>query len=230
MKLYAALAVLGLWITGTAQGADYSVGIVNLGSGALGGGSAINLYSTTRNGIKLVQQYVFQQKDWTGNLAEPLTLAINPAHNYVYVVYTGHSLAAAQPIIVGFQITSTGLVYDWQHQLQTGDSGLQGTTLTAGPNYVIENTYPFDLWVHVLSQAGEELMTDIEDDFDSTYVVSDSVDSTRTYYYSGRAASYPAPATSVAVFRFESGTDVSTGTATPLGTSTDPLFIQSVCN
>jgi len=111
----------------------------------------------------------------------------------------------------------------------TGDSGLQGTTLTAGPNYVIENTYPFNLWVHVLSQTGQELMTDAEDDFGGTYV-SGSVDSTRTYYYSCRAASFPSPATSVAVFRFESGVDVSPSTSSPVGTSTDPVFIESVCN
>jgi len=39
---------------------------------------------------------------------------MNPAHDFVYVVYTGPNLS--QPNIFGFKITSTGLVYEWEKQ------------------------------------------------------------------------------------------------------------------
>ena len=158
MKLLTAIAMLGVLAGGGAMAADYSVGIVNLGTGTLGGGTALNLYATKKTGIDLVQTYVLPQNDFTGNPSSPLTLAMNPAHTFVYVVYTGLS----QPNIVGLKMTPTGLVYEWQDEIQTGDAGLQGTTLTAGHNYVIENTYPFGLWEHVVSQAGGELINDYE--------------------------------------------------------------------
>jgi hypothetical protein len=227
MKLPSAIVMLGVLAGGGAMAADYSVGIVNLGTGTLGGGTALNLYATRKTGIDLVQTYVLPQNDFTGNLSSPLTLAMNPAHTFVYVVYTGLS----QPNIVGLKITATGLVYEWQDEIQTGDAGLQGTTLTAGHNYVIENTYPFGLWEHVVSQAGVELINDYENGGGSgVYLISGRVDSTRTFYYSCLSTSSSPPATSVSVFRVESGVDVYTSTASPTSTSTDPTYVQSVCN
>jgi len=227
MKLLTAIAMLGVLAGGGAMAADYSVGIVNLGTGTLGGGTALNLYATKKTGIDLVQTYVLPQNDFTGNPSSPLTLAMNPAHTFVYVVYTGLS----QPNIVGLKMTPTGLVYEWQDEIQTGDAGLQGTTLTAGHNYVIENTYPFGLWEHVVSQAGGELINDYENGGGSgVYLISGRVDSARTFYYSCLSTSASPPATSVSVFRVESGVDVYTSSASPAATSTDPAYVQSVCN
>src|SRR5216684_8484 len=104
MKLLATMAIFGFLASGGAMAADFSVGIVNLGTGTLGGGTALNLYSIEKTDIDLVQTYVLNQNDFTGKLSSPLTLAMNPAHNFVYVVYTGLS----QPNIVGFKITPTG--------------------------------------------------------------------------------------------------------------------------
>jgi hypothetical protein len=227
MKLLTAIAMLGVLAGGGAMAADYSVGIVNLGTATLGGGTALNLYATKKTGIDLVQTYILPQNDFTGSLSSPLTLAMNPAHTFVYVVYTGLS----QPNIVGLKITPTGLVYEWQDEIQTGDAGLQGTTLTAGHNYVIENTYPFGLWEHVVSQAGVELINDYENGGGSgVYLMAGRVDSTRTFYYSCRSTSSSPPATSVSVFRVESGVDVYTSLASPTASSTDPAYVQSVCN
>jgi hypothetical protein len=227
MKLLTAIAMLGVLAGGRAMAADYSVGIVNLGTATLGGGTALNLYATKKTGIDLVQTYILPQNDFTGGLSSPLTLAMNPAHTFVYVVYTGLS----QPNIVGLKITPTGLVYEWQDEIQTGDAGLQGTTLTAGHNYVIENTYPFGLWEHVVSQAGVELINDYENGGGSgVYLMAGRVDSTRTFYYSCRSTSSSPPATSVSVFRVESGVDVYTSLASPTASSTDPAYVQSVCN
>ena len=226
MKLLATLIILGCLAGVNAKATDLSVGIVNLGSGWEGGGTALNLYATSTTGITLIETYVLNQKDSTGNLASVLTLAMNPAHTFVYVVYTSTGV----PNIVGFAMTITGLVPKWERELNTGDAGMQGGTITAGPNYVLEKLYPFDLWVTVLGQNGQELMTDAEEDFGDTWVVSGSVDSTRSYYYSCRSESPSTAATSVAVFKFEAGLDVMVGSATPVATFTDPTFIQSVCN
>jgi len=197
MKLLAAMTMLGVLASGGAMAADFSVGIVNLGTGIFGGGTALNLYSIEKSDIDLIQTYVLQQNDFTGHLSSPLTLAMNPAHNFVYVVYTGLS----QPNIVGFKITPTGLVYEWQEEIQAEDTGLQGATLTAGPNYVIENTYPAGLWVHVIGQTGAEMINDYQDGgFSGIFLISGHADSTRTFYYSYRSMSASSPATSVSVF------------------------------
>jgi len=227
MKLLAVMSMLGGLASGSALALDYSVGITNIGSGALGGGTAINLYATKNAGIDLVQTYVLQQDDFTGKLASPLILAINPAHDFVYVVYTGVSV----PNIVGFEIASTGLVKKWEAPVATGDVGLQGSNITAGPNYVIENTYPAgSLWVYVVGQSGVDLLLDNQSESSSVFAVSGQVDSTRTLYYSCRAASSSLPATSVSAYKFESGVYVFTATASPVATSTDPVYVQSICD
>ncbi|MGA2191131.1 MAG: hypothetical protein ABSH33_21650 [Steroidobacteraceae bacterium] len=226
MKLLAAMVLTGLMAGGSAMATDYSVGIVKLGTGAEGGGTALNLYAIKKSGIHLVQTYVLQQDDYTGNLASPLTLAMNPAHDFVYVVYTGLTI----PNIVGFSITPTGMVYEWENEIQTGDGGLQGSTLTGGPGYVIENTYPAGLWVHVVNQTGAEVINDYADGGSAgIYLISGQVDSSMTFYYSCRSTASTPPAKSVSVFSFEDGVDVYTSTATPVATSTDPVFVRSVC-
>jgi hypothetical protein len=229
MKLFGIISSIALLGAGSAGAADYSVGIANLGSGLYGGGTAINLYSTSKTGISLIQTYVLDQKDFTGNLATPLILAVNPAQSFVYVVYTGLS----QPNIVGFKIASTGLTLSFEKEIGTGDSSLQGTTIAAGPDYVIEYTYPAtadQLWLQVLDQTGKESMHDLDPGTGGVWLVTGQVDSTRTYYYSCRGSSSTPPATSVSVFAFKAGTDVDATSATPLATSTDPAYIQSVCN
>jgi hypothetical protein len=221
------MTMLGVLAGGGAMAADFAVGIVNLGTGVFGGGTALNLYSIEKTDIDLIQTYVLQQVDFTGHLSSPLTLAMNPAHNFVYVVYTGLS----QPNIVGFKITPAGLVYEWEEEIQTADASLQGATLTAGPTYVIENTYPAGLWVHVIRQTGAEMINDYADgQFSGVYLISGRADSTRTFYYSCRSTSSSPPATSVSVFSFENGIDVHTSSTPPTATSTDPAFVQSVCN
>ena len=212
MKKLPNIFLLSTLAFGSAMAADYWVGIVDPGTQFEGAGTALNVYTITSKGVALVpgSPYVFPEQvpGGNGNYYLPIALALSPDHEIAYVAYVGCSPTICLPIIVQFKITSYGLVYQWQRQFNTGDAGLQGSTLTAGPNYVIENTYPFDLWVHVLSQAGVELMRDFEAEYDGTYVVAASVDSTRTYYYSCRAVSFPSTATSVAVFRFEKGVDV----------------------
>jgi hypothetical protein len=228
MKLKAMVMTLGLFVAGSAMATDYSVSIANLGKGVLGGGSAINLYATQDTGIELVESYVLPQDDFTGKRAEPLTFAINPAHSFVYAAYSGPN----QPVIVGLKITPKGLVYEWQHELATGDGGLQFTTLTAGADYVIENTYPVrGLVVHILDQAGSEMLVDATPTSNSPYtVLSGYVDPTTSLYYSCRSADGSLPATSVSIYAFEHGVDVSAETARPVAKSTSSTYLQGVCN
>jgi hypothetical protein len=239
MKLFTVLTMLGLVVSGTVLAEDFSVGLVNPGSG-LGneGGTAVNLYGITEKGVKLVQTYVRQKTDYSGNLATPLIVAINPQHDFVYVVYTGpvydKSGDTYQPILVGFKITAKGLEEAWEDEVATGDPSLQGTSISAENGYVIENTFPSEtaLYVIVVNQAGQEI---VSDESDTPAVVSGHIKG--KLYYScrarspyGRSTPVAPPATSVAVFISEHDVELFTTKVAPLTTSTDPVFVASVCN
>jgi hypothetical protein len=224
------ITMLGVLATGHALAADLSVGIVGLGSGLYGGGTAISLYSTSKIGINLLETYVLDQTDFTGRLATPLLLAVNPAHDFVYVAYTGKSL----PIIAGYSISTLGLTLEWEQELSTGDSSLQGSTITAGPDYLIEYTYPAEpdeLFLYVIDQAtGNQILNDVEPGAHGIWLITGRVDSSRTYYYSCRSNSSSPPAKSVTVFAIEPGRAVDARSAKPIARSADPTYVQSVCD
>lgn len=225
MKSLAAL-ILSL-ASSIAMGADYTVGIVaNTGHGRPG----VALYETTNAGITIVQTYVLQQQTASGIYVMPLTLAVNPNHTFVYIVYT--SPVGSVPNIYGFKITPAGLVLEWEQPIYTGDAAMQTGYLVAGPNYVIENLFPSGPWVTVVSQSGEPLLD--EAGYPDNYI-SSSIDSTGALYYSCRGAVSsnnivgvaPLPVTSVSVYKIVPG--ISVNEATPIVTSTNPVYIQSVC-
>ena len=56
-----ASSIMLVFFAGSAMATDYAVGIVNLGSGWQGGGTALNMYAVTSTGIRLIQTYVLQQ-------------------------------------------------------------------------------------------------------------------------------------------------------------------------
>jgi hypothetical protein len=233
MKLLQSSILLGFLGSASAMAADYSVGIVNLGTEFSGGGTAVNLYETTKEGVKLRQTYVLQQYDFLGSLAKPITLAINHAHNFVYVIYTG----TGPPNIVAFQITVRGLILKWEQPFENGDPDLGGSTITAGPDYVIESKYPNSLFLNVISDTGKDLLFDIgEYPFDGTYLISGHVDSTKTFYYGCRGLTQPEPGmpipiTTVWIYKFPTdGTELNVPETTPIAKSTDPAYIQSVCD
>jgi len=193
LKALMGISMLGLLAAGRAMAADYSVGIVKLGTEFEGGGTAVNLYSTTTKGINIIQTYVLPQLDQTGHLARPLTLAMNPAQDFVYVAYTGLSI----PNLVGFKVTATGLVPQWEVPLQTGDSGLSETTIVAGSDYVIQSLYPGQgqyLVVLVISQETGATVATMES---PQYLVSGHVfgpiASANALYFSCTAAARSTP-------------------------------------
>jgi hypothetical protein len=214
---------------GSAMAADYSVGIVNKGSGFQGAGTALNLYSISHKGIDLVRgsPYVLPPTIG-GGPNEPILVSIAPEHNLVYVVY--FHICCGEPMIVQFKITPRGLVYQWEQELQTADAGLQGSSIDAVSNYVIERTYPdLGLWIHILDRSGQEVVEDVGTD--GMNLISGHIDPEGKFYYSCRnlSATYPGegPANAVAVFKLDRFVTLET---TPFLTSTDPVFVQSECN
>lgn len=229
MNMLRTVTLLGSLAFGSAIAADYSVGIVDKGSGFEGAGTALDLYSITHKGVDLVRgsPYVLPPTI-SGVSNEPILVSIAPEHDLVYAVYV--RVFFGEPIIVQFRITPKGLVYEWEQVLQTGDAGLQGSSVEAVANYVIEKTYPAEvLYVHILDHKGQEIVSDFGSDGQD--LIAGHIDPGGQFYYSCRnlAASRPGegPANAVAIFKLDKHV---TDETIPLLTSTDPVFVQSECN
>jgi hypothetical protein len=215
---------------GSAMATDYSVGIVDIGSGFQGAGTALDLYAISHKGVDLVRgsPYVLPPTI-SGVSNEPILVSIAPEHDLVYVVYV--RVFFGEPIIVQFRITPKGLVNQWEQVLQTGDAGLQGSSISAVANYVIEKTYPAEaLYIHILNQSGQEVVTDFGSN--GSNLVSGHIDPEGKFYYSCRFISpsftgVGGPANAVAIFKLDKAV---TDETIPLLTSTDPVFVQSECN
>jgi hypothetical protein len=221
--------LLGSLAFGSAVAADYSVGIVDKGSGFEGAGTALNLYSISHNGVDLVRgsPYVLPPTI-SGVSNEPILVSIAPEHDLVYVVYV--RVFFGEPIIVQFKITPKGLVYQWEQVVQTGDAGLQGSSIEAVANFVIEKTYPAEaLYVHILDHKGQEIVSDFGSNGEN--LIAGHIDPSGKFYYSCRnlAATYPGegPANAVSIFELD---EYVTDETIPLLTSTDPVFVQSECS
>jgi hypothetical protein len=229
MNMLRTVALLGSLAFGSAGAADYSAGIVDKGSGFEGAGKALNLYSITHKGVDLVRgsPYVLPPTI-SGVSNEPILVSIAPEHDLVYVIYV--RVFFGEPIIVQFRITPKGLVNQWEQVVQTGDAGLQGSSIEAVANYVIEKTYPAEaLYVHILDHKGQEIVSDFGSDGEN--LVAGHIDPGGKFYYSCRnlSATYPGegPADAVAIYKLDQSV---TDETSPLLTSTDPIFVQSECN
>jgi hypothetical protein len=215
---------------GPLMAADYSVTTVRpITPTTFDPGNGLNLYSITAKGVDLVKgsPYIFQQTDYTGQLASIFGVAMNPDHDFVYVVYSG----SVQPIVVGFAITPKGLVYQWQKVFTTGNNTLDLATATALNDFFIGDAHPapFAHLVTVLNQSGQLIAGEF-----SQNLVSGHVNRNGKFYYSCRSSNFNQyggvpPADSVAVYDLRNGFVTSSNDA-PLLTSTDPSFVRSVCN
>lgn len=221
--------LLGSLAFGNAMAADYSVGIVDKGSGFEGAGTALNLYSISHKGVDLVRgsPYVLPPTI-SGVSNEPILVSIAPEHDLVYVVYV--RVFFGEPIIVQFRITPKGLVYQWEQVVQTGDAGLQGSSIETVANFVIEKTYPAEaLYVHILDHKGQEIVSDFGSNGEN--LIAGHIDPGGKFYYSCRnlSATYPGegPANAVSIFELDENV---TDETIPLLTSTDPVFVQSECS
>jgi hypothetical protein len=229
MNTIKASLLCGVLASSGAVAADYSVAIVGTDGQFAGAGTALDLFSISTQGVKLVtgSPFVFEPVPGSSYPYGPAAVAISPAHDRVYAVYVG---VPSLPILVQFEPTAHGLEYRWQQEVSTGDASLQGTTISTSSHYLIENTYPdLGLWVHVIDQSGTELVTD--EGTNGSNVVSGHIDPAGGFYYSCRdlSQSHGSPlgaANAVAVYRLDRHV---TETTPPLLTSTDPTFVQSVC-
>jgi hypothetical protein len=231
MKTTTALLLAIVLTSGSAMAADYSVGIVGLGTGIAAnepGGIGLNLYAITDKGPRLVQQLIA-----SGQFAAPLSpVTINPKHDFVYVTYLhlNSSGGTTNPYLVGYKITPTGLVEQWESELFTGDEGLAGS-ITAIDNYLIESFSPGgSLFVTVLTQSGQQVVSDTGTDGD---LVAGHIDQNGKFYYSCRdvvemSGGPLGPANTVVVYDLKASGSVTPET-TPIATSTDPAFVQSIC-
>ena len=229
MNKFKASLLFGMLASTGAVAADYSVAIVGADSQFAGAGTALDLFSISPQGVKLVtgSPFMFEPVPGSKYSYGPAAVAISPAHDLVYAVYVG---VPSLPILVQFEATAHGLEYRWQQEVSTGDAGLQGTTISTSSHYLIENTYPDrGLWVHVITRSGEEVVSDAGSN--GSNLVSGRIDPAGGFYYSCRDLSESsggplgAP-NAVAVYRLDRHV---TETTPPLLTSTDPTFVQSVC-
>lgn len=230
MKIAIALMMMGIATSAAAAGVDYTVGVANLGSEPGGGGSALNAYSISDAGVKLLpgSPYVLNLKDPNGNTTYPYAVTLNTAHNFAYVEYVNIDL----PYIVGFSITPNGLVYQWN--IVASDAGNNFVnSIVAGPNYVIAYSNPAGLWAQIINQEGQQVTSE-GSSLDGVQLTAISVAGDGLFYYACHDAEPGQPPTAVKVWKLPPGTF--TGTApqpiTPklLLKSTDPTFIQAQCH
>jgi hypothetical protein len=216
---------------GPLMAADYSVTTVRpITSTGFDPGNGLNLYSITARGVELVKgsPYVFKQLDFTGQLASVFAVVMSPDHDFVYVVYSG----IPQPIVVGFDITPKGLVYQWQTVFTTGSERLShGATVVAENDFLVGNANPsgFVHLVAIFNQSGQIIAEE-----NSSALVSGHVNRNGKFYYSCRSSTSDSgggvpPADSVAVFDLKKGL-ASRSNTVPVVTSKDPKFVRSVCN
>jgi hypothetical protein len=216
---------IAMALAGAAYSAEYSVGIVGLGSTYPYGGTGINLYTTTEKGAKLVKgsPFVYQPTLPPGEPfsipAEPIAALVSGDQQFVYVAY---AVFSGIPILVQFAITPTGLKPRWQQGLSTGDEGLDGSTLVGAGDYLMEKVYPDGLYIRILNASGQEVVA--ESNGGIQVLNSSHLDAQGRFYYSCRGGTFAA--TSVAIYDLES---ISGEPSKPFVVSTDPIFVQGNC-
>jgi hypothetical protein len=210
---------------GQVMAADYSVAPLRpISPTGYDPGNGINLYEITAKGVELMKgsPYVFRHKDQHGTLSSLLFLQMNPAHDFVYAVFTGDD----EPILAGFAVTCKGLVLRWQQPFNTGDSDMEQATVTVLDNFIIEDTHPapFAHVESVVDQSGRLIRSEM-----SQFLISARVNSNGNFYYSCRSSTATAyggapPPNQVLVF------DLRKSAAEPVTRSNDPVFVRSICN
>jgi hypothetical protein len=198
---------------------DYSASIASGG---------INLYSISSHGVALVKgsPYILPQPG-VAHPRTPAIVAINPTHDFLYVVYEQlpyHGDLADDVSLVGFRITSRGLRKEWSYDTNLDPNEYRYISLTAGVSSVILNTKPSGLFATVFDQSGEFIAGD-GSLYGSDQLLSSRVDPDNNLYYSCRANAsgikyvevYSLPPHGMALQKL-------------VTTSYDAAFMQSVCN
>jgi hypothetical protein len=240
MKFLPAIGLLSVLALGNAIAADHSVAIVSGG---------INLYSITEKGVALVKGSPFTIPQTGAYPLTPVLTALNGKDNFVFAVY--EDLASPYPpvslTVVGFAITAKGLIEQWSHSFNVDReiySNQNAPTLVAGSDYVVFTYTPDDStpFVAALYNQAGQLVTSLVGPYD---VVGPSglnepisvhlAPGKHFLYFCHYVGPNNSPSQVVSVYRFDE--DALAGTAphpvtepTLLLTSTDPAFVESVCN
>ncbi|MGO9994342.1 MAG: hypothetical protein ACLPTF_17755 [Steroidobacteraceae bacterium] len=156
----------------------------------------------------------------------PALVSVTADHKYAYVVY--YSETVYPPLLVQFAITARGLVYEWQRPLQTGTTYLDFLTINTEGDYFTYYINPDGLQIfEVVDESGQLVVDDGGTFLPPLEIISGHIDPNGKFYYSCRYVGAPysiGPANTVAVY------ELPFNFATPLVTSTDPVFVQSKCN
>jgi hypothetical protein len=227
--------ILGVVAFGSASAGQFSVGINGVGLLPYSG-TGLNLYKATNRGVELVKgsPFIFNFEAFTGVTLspnepryEPTSAFVGDDNDVAYVVYE----SLGYPYLVKFAIKPTGLVPQWAQKIYTGSNDLDGSALSSAGEYVLEKTYPYNLFVWILNAQGQFILDEASEGsgvLNSSYIK-------HHFHYSCRTTPYIWPdaqqvATSVAIYDLE---QVSyTGTpydAQPMLTSSDAEYVQSVC-
>jgi hypothetical protein len=219
MKILNGVILLGFLACGSALAADYSVGIVNLGTLPFGAGTGLNSYSISEKGIGLLPGSPYVPPSGllppnTNCTWEPAQVSVTDDQQYAYVFYYCDS---PFPILVQFAITANGLVYDWQQATDFGDGTEPGMSTTANFVLVTWAGEGGSLGVVIYNATGQEVVSD------SGYQVTGQIDPTGRFYYSCSPTGPQGPQVAVYNVPHKMG-------QRPVATSTDPVFVQSKCN
>ena len=220
-RLWGWALTLGFSAAGPAVAADYTVGITDfVNYGQYGLGTALNAYEITGKGVELLpgSPYVLHEKDAGGNSYLPSIVAMNAAHDFLFVEY----VAISNPLIVGFKITAHGLEKRWQQTFEPGNNFVN--SMIAGRDYVIIGFYPngTSLWASILNESGQILGGGSGDDSDSMSSVQ--VSAGEQFFYQCRDAS---SVSTVVLYTFN--VSIPDKSNQYLLTSTDPAFYQGIC-
>ena len=214
-NIYGAILV-GFLACGSSMAADYSVGIVNLGTLPFGAGTGLNSYSISAKGIHLLPGSPYVPPSGllppsTTCTWEPARVVVTQDQQYAYVFYYCDS---PFPILVQFTITSNGLMYEWQQATDFGDGSEPGMSTTGNYVSVTWAGEGGSLGVVIYNESGDEVVSD------GGYQITGQIDPNGRFYYS---CSPTGPQVTVYNVPY-------TTAQRPVATSSDPVFVQSKCN
>jgi hypothetical protein len=210
--------MIGMMSGGSVMAADYSASITAGG---------IDLYAITGKGVDLVRgsPYVLPEPG-TAYPRTPAMLTLSPAHDFLYVVYEQqpyHGDLSDDVSVVGFKITSHGLVKKWSFDTNMDPAEYKYISLSVGLNSVIVYSKPAGLFATVYSEEGDLIAGD-GSEVGGDQLLSGHVDPDNHFYYSCRV-------NTSAIKYLEVYSLPKNGPTLQqlLVTSYDPSFMKSIC-
>jgi hypothetical protein len=228
MKTLAALVMLLASATIFAE--DYSVGISSAG---------LNLYEITKRGASLVGA-PFPTPALDANPLTPVIAMMNTRHDFVFAVYEHLNSSDGTAYILGLKVTESGLQKQWvfNQVLNMNPEANPLVKVTTGKNYATviwtnDFTSPYTGWI--INERGQ-LVAGLLSQLGGNETISIHIPPEENFYYFCHYVGFPnTQIDTVSVYQLERFW-LNVGVPGPpparklLFTSTDPVFISSVCN